>query len=174
MAARTPPWTRSKRRPPAAQHRRVHRGPARRVRDRGRRARQPSLRWPEAARGHRARLPQEPADPHLRRGTSALDNESEQAVQESLSELSRGRTTLVIAHRLSTIKNADEIVTMEPGRVSERGTHEELLARGGTLRPLLPHAVHRRGGVGAPGGLSVCKIAARDESGTPVVQNRRS
>ena len=64
--------------------------------------------------------------------TSALDNESEQAVQESLSELARGRTTLVIAHRLSTIKNADEIVTMEHGRVSERGTHEGLLSRGGT------------------------------------------
>ena len=64
--------------------------------------------------------------------TSALDNESEQAVQESLEELSRGRTTLVIAHRLSTIRGADEIVTVEDGRVVERGSHEELLARGGT------------------------------------------
>lgn len=64
--------------------------------------------------------------------TSALDNESEQVVQESLSELAKGRTTLVIAHRLSTIKGADEIVTIEGGRVVERGTHEELLARGGT------------------------------------------
>ena len=64
--------------------------------------------------------------------TSALDNESERAVQASLAELACGRTTLVIAHRLSTIKNADEIVTMEAGRVSERGTHDDLLARNGT------------------------------------------
>lgn len=64
--------------------------------------------------------------------TSALDNESEQVVQESLTELARGRTTIVIAHRLSTIKNADEIATVEAGRVVEQGTHEELLAKGGT------------------------------------------
>ncbi len=64
--------------------------------------------------------------------TSALDNESESVVQESLSELARGRTTIVIAHRLSTIKGADEIATVEDGRVVERGTHEELLAAGGT------------------------------------------
>jgi ATP-binding cassette subfamily B protein len=61
-----------------------------------------------------------------------LDNESEQAVQESLAELAAGRTTLVIAHRLSTIRDADEIVTMEHGHVAERGTHQDLLARGGT------------------------------------------
>ena len=53
-------------------------------------------------------------------------------MQESLSELARGRTTIVIAHRLSTIKGADEIATVEDGRVVERGTHEELLAAGGT------------------------------------------
>ena len=64
--------------------------------------------------------------------TSALDNESERAVQESLERLAHGRTTLVIAHRLSTIKNADEIVTIADGCVAERGTHDELLARGGT------------------------------------------
>ena len=68
----------------------------------------------------------------LDEATSALDNESEQAVQESLAKLADGRTTLVIAHRLSTIRNADEIVTMEDGRAVERGTHDELLARGGT------------------------------------------
>lgn len=68
----------------------------------------------------------------LDEATSALDNESEEAVQASLEELARDRTTLVIAHRLSTIKNADEIATVEEGHVVERGTHEELLARGGT------------------------------------------
>lgn len=64
--------------------------------------------------------------------TSALDNESEGAVQQALTGLASGRTTIVIAHRLSTIKDADEIATVEHGRIAERGTHEELLALGGT------------------------------------------
>ena len=68
----------------------------------------------------------------LDEATSALDNESEEAVQESLERLAADRTTIIIAHRLSTIKGADEIATVEHGQVVERGTHEELLARGGT------------------------------------------
>ncbi|MCW5737960.1 MAG: ABC transporter ATP-binding protein/permease [Enhydrobacter sp.] len=63
--------------------------------------------------------------------TSALDTRTEQEIQRSLEEVSRGRTTVVIAHRLSTIINADEIVVLDRGRVAERGRHAELLAKDG-------------------------------------------
>ena len=68
----------------------------------------------------------------LDEATSALDNESEQAIQQSLADLSRGRTTLIIAHRLSTIRGAQLIAVVEHGRVVEQGTHDQLLARNGT------------------------------------------
>ncbi|MFA7428060.1 MAG: ABC transporter ATP-binding protein, partial [Mesotoga sp.] len=60
-----------------------------------------------------------------------LDNETELKIQESLEALSKGRTTLVIAHRLSTIKNADEIVVITNNGIVERGSHDELLEKGG-------------------------------------------
>ena len=63
--------------------------------------------------------------------TSALDSKTEKAIQASLDDAARGRTTLVIAHRLSTIMNADEILVMDSGRVVERGTHPALLAANG-------------------------------------------
>lgn len=72
----------------------------------------------------------------LDEATSALDNMTEMQVQAALSELSKGRTTLVVAHRLSTVKNADEILVVSDGLVTERGTHEELLETGGVYAEL--------------------------------------
>ena len=63
--------------------------------------------------------------------TSALDSATEQAIQAELTRIAEGRTTLVVAHRLSTVMDADQILVMETGRIIERGTHRELLERGG-------------------------------------------
>ena len=67
----------------------------------------------------------------LDEATSALDNESERWIQKSLEELAKNRTTITIAHRLSTIRNADEILVVADNGIAERGTHEELMQKGG-------------------------------------------
>jgi ATP-binding cassette subfamily B protein len=72
----------------------------------------------------------------LDEATSAVDNETEAAIQRSLERIARDRTTIAIAHRLSTIRNADRICVLERGRVVELGTHDELIERGGAYAAL--------------------------------------
>ena len=67
----------------------------------------------------------------LDEATSSLDTRTEQAIQNNLETLSRGRTALIIAHRLSTVVQADEILVLDRGRIVERGRHGALLAAGG-------------------------------------------
>jgi ATP-binding cassette subfamily B protein len=78
----------------------------------------------------------DPAILILDEATSALDNTTEVLIQQALDELCKGRTTLVVAHRLSTIRNADEIAVVVNGNITERGTHEELMAANGTYKSL--------------------------------------
>ena len=72
----------------------------------------------------------------LDEATSALDNTTEALIQKSLDELCRGRTTLVVAHRLSTIRNSDSIAVVTGGRITESGTHDQLMEKAGVYREL--------------------------------------
>jgi ABC-type multidrug transport system fused ATPase/permease subunit len=76
----------------------------------------------------------------LDEATASIDSESEARLQNALDVALRGRTALVVAHRLSTVRNADQILVLDGGRITERGTHDQLVARGGHYARMTRHA----------------------------------
>jgi ATP-binding cassette subfamily B protein len=79
------------------------------------------------------------ADPRvliLDEATSSVDAESERRIEHAMDVLFSGRTSVIVAHRLSTVRHADEILVVDGGRIVERGTHDELVARGGRYAEL--------------------------------------
>lgn len=100
----------------------------------------------------------------LDEATSALDVATERAMSGALDAAARGRTTVSIAHRLSTIRHADQIVVMQHGRVAERGTYEELVARGGLFAQLAIQDARRDSTAAEPGDGEDPQRRAMDES----------
>ena len=79
----------------------------------------------------------------LDEATSSLDAEAESAVQLALSQAMKNRTVLVIAHRLSTVQEADQIIVLDKGCISEKGTHDELMSKAGRYRELCEKQIIR-------------------------------
>ncbi|MBL8827041.1 MAG: DUF1854 domain-containing protein, partial [Planctomycetaceae bacterium] len=94
----------------------------------------------------------------LDEATSSVDTESERAIQEAIRRFSRGRTTIAVAHRLSTLEDADRLLVFDQGRLTESGTHDELLERGGIYSSLVK--VQRPGSRSLDEGLNHHEITA--------------
>lgn len=108
------------------------------------------------------------ADPKLLildEATSNLDTDSERLIQQSLAQLMRGRTSFVIAHRLSTIANADLIVVVENGHISQTGTHAELMAEGGKYRSMVEQQIRMTLGDMSP----VSNLASTSPHASPAI-----